>query len=61
MALTQHANQIETALNQSNHQLSVVIPAYNEEDGIAEILDRVLSVQAGSRSDRRVRAGSDRR
>jgi len=27
------------------HALSVVIPAYNEEDGIAEIVDRVLSVK----------------
>jgi glycosyltransferase involved in cell wall biosynthesis len=29
------------------YQLSVVIPAYNEEGGIAEILDRVLSIQPG--------------
>ena len=28
-------------------KLSVVIPAYNEENGIAEILDRVLSIQPG--------------
>lgn len=27
------------------HTLSVVIPAYNEEDGIASILDRVLAVE----------------
>jgi glycosyltransferase involved in cell wall biosynthesis len=27
------------------HALSVVIPAYNEEDGIADIVDRVLSVK----------------
>ena len=26
--------------------LSVVIPAYNEENGIVEIVERVLSVQA---------------
>ena len=31
----------------SAYSLSVVIPAYNEEGGIAEILDRVLSIQAG--------------
>ena len=29
----------------SNATLSVVIPAYNEEDGIATILDRVLKVR----------------
>ena len=28
------------------HALSVVIPAYNEEDGIADIVERVLSVKA---------------
>ena len=28
-------------------QLSVIIPAYNEEGGIAEILDRVLSIRSG--------------
>jgi glycosyltransferase involved in cell wall biosynthesis len=27
--------------------LSVIIPAYNEEDGITEILDRVLSIKSG--------------
>jgi glycosyltransferase involved in cell wall biosynthesis len=33
--------------SQSSYHLSVVIPAYNEEGGIAEILDRVLSIQPG--------------
>ncbi len=28
-------------------KLSVIIPAYNEENGIAQILDRVLSIRAG--------------
>lgn len=28
------------------HTLSVVIPAYNEEEGIADIVDRVLSIKA---------------
>jgi glycosyltransferase involved in cell wall biosynthesis len=31
----------------TNNQLSVVVPAYNEEGGIAEILDRILSIQPG--------------
>jgi len=29
----------------AGHKLSVVIPAYNEEDGIADILERVLAVE----------------
>lgn len=35
------------ANGQSSYRLSVVIPAYNEEGGIAEILDRILSIQPG--------------
>jgi glycosyltransferase involved in cell wall biosynthesis len=31
----------------TTYSLSVVIPAYNEEGGIAEILDRILSIQPG--------------
>jgi glycosyltransferase involved in cell wall biosynthesis len=30
---------------QTQHKLSVVIPAYNEEDGIAEIVERVLKIE----------------
>jgi len=30
----------------TTQKLSVIIPAYNEENGIAEILDRVLSIRA---------------
>jgi glycosyltransferase involved in cell wall biosynthesis len=29
------------------NKLSVIVPAYNEEGGIAEILDRILSIQPG--------------
>ena len=28
------------------HRVSLVIPAYNEEDGIAQIIERALSVEA---------------
>ncbi len=45
MAVTQLTHQLEITPIPSNSQLAVVIPAYNEEDGIAEILDRVLSVR----------------
>jgi hypothetical protein len=31
----------------TTNKLSVIIPAYNEEGGIVEILDRVLSIRAG--------------
>ena len=33
------------AANANRYSLAVVIPAYNEEGGIAEILDRVLSIK----------------
>ncbi len=46
MAVTQLAQQIEISPVRTGHQLSVIIPAYNEEDGIAEILDRVLSARS---------------
>ncbi len=47
MAARQIDDRVQNALNWSSYQLSVVIPAYNEEDGIAEILDRVLSITPG--------------
>jgi glycosyltransferase involved in cell wall biosynthesis len=47
MATTQLDNRVQNKLPWSSYQLSVVIPAYNEEDGIAEILDRVLSIKPG--------------
>ncbi len=47
MATTQIDNRVKNALNWSSFQLSVIIPAYNEEGGIAEILDRVLSIKPG--------------
>jgi glycosyltransferase involved in cell wall biosynthesis len=31
----------------TTNQLSVIVPAYNEEGGIAEILDRILSIRPG--------------
>lgn len=45
MAAIQTDNRVQSTLNWSSYQLSVVIPAYNEEGGIAEILDRVLSIK----------------
>src|SRR5512139_1110911 len=45
MATIQIDNRVQNTLHWSSYQLSVVIPAYNEEDGIAEILDRVLSIK----------------
>ena len=47
MATTQADIRVQNTLNWSSCQLSVVIPAYNEESGIAEILDRVLSIKPG--------------
>lgn len=37
--------RVEKVAGWSTHKLSVIIPAYNEEDGIAEIVDRVLAIQ----------------
>jgi glycosyltransferase involved in cell wall biosynthesis len=42
-ALPRTANQT-TPMQGTQHKLSVVIPAYNEEDGIAEIVERVLKI-----------------
>ena len=41
------ATDVKEQLGQPSYHLSVIIPAYNEEGGIAEILDRVLSIQDG--------------
>jgi len=47
MAATQLTERHDTTSNWSTELLSVIIPAYNEEAGIADILDRVLSIQPG--------------
>lgn len=40
------SKRVKQLPNGSTYKLSVVIPTYNEEDGIAEILDRTLGIQA---------------
>ncbi len=47
MDTTRLDERTDQLLNWASHKLSVVIPAYNEEDGIAEIIDRTLSIQSG--------------
>ena len=44
MTLVEQTPEASATANQPT-MLSVVIPAYNEEDGIADILNRVLSIQ----------------
>ena len=39
------SKRVKQLPNGSTYKLSVVIPPYNEEDGIAEILDRTLGIQ----------------
>jgi glycosyltransferase involved in cell wall biosynthesis len=45
--LVQSWPETRLASSPSVHKLSVVIPAYNEEGGIAEIVERVLSIRPG--------------
>lgn len=42
---TQAQSRVDSLQSWAPHKLSVIIPAYNEENGIADILDRVLSIQ----------------
>jgi glycosyltransferase involved in cell wall biosynthesis len=47
MVAKQIDNSTQNALHKCDYKLAVIIPAYNEEAGIAEILDRVLSIKPG--------------